>query len=345
MKTLADIRRLLLPALAAALLATACGGGDEVASEATTSTTAGAENLCLAPTYSVEAPPGWEVNDPAEASPCRYFNPEPFEVPQDTEPVGIAILLGFDNVSFEVASAPSPEFAEIVDSRDETVDSLPAKRLHLRSTGGALLDKGIEYVVWVVKTSEKRHFSATTIQQGEAFAENVAALDRMVGTLDFANEVTCSAAGMQIPEQKSDLPDPVLNTRRAVLEAAVACDYDQLAELASGHEFFNYSFGDEGDFAGFLQEGEAAGNDPLRSLVLIFGMTEIENELSNRKGWIWPAAAGADDWASVPQPQKDELLRLYSQQDLDVFAGNGAYIGYRTSIDPEGRWLYFVAGD
>lgn len=336
-----------LTVLTVAVFLGGCGADSETPSvdRDTTPTTEAAANTCVAPTYTVEAPDGWLANDPGEASPCRYFDSEPFEVPQNTEPVGIAILLGYENVPFETAATPSEQVAEVLDQRDDQIDSLPAKRLHLRSTGEALLDKDTEYIVWLIKVSEQRHFSGVTIQRGPDFGDNTEALDQMVRSLEFTVDGACSAAGMDIPEPGADFPAPVTATRARILEAAVACDYESLAEIAGEQEHFTYSYGDDGDFRSFLHEGETSGSDPLRSLVLIFGMSSVEDDLSNRGGWIWPSAASYDNWESIPQPQKDELRRIYDQHSLDSFEQNGGYIGYRTSIDPEGIWRYFVAGD
>ena len=44
-------------------------------------------------------------------------------------------------------------------------------------------------------------------------------------------------------------------------------------------------------------------------------------------------------------PQKVELFKLVTAGDYEDMQAFGAYIFYRAGITPEGRWIFFVAGD
>jgi hypothetical protein len=60
---------------------------------------------------------------------------------------------------------------------------------------------------------------------------------------------------------------------------------------------------------------------------------------------VWPAAATYGTWEEIPDEQLAELGTLYSDEELEQISGYGTYIGWRTGIDQDGNWIYFVAGD
>jgi len=327
---------------------------DDPGGTTTTEAAAPPDRKCLAPTYSVEPPDGWEVNGPAEAPPCSYFHPEPFEVPQNTEVTGIAIHMGYEETPFEVIVDPDSSAQEVLDSRDTQVDGKDAVRMHLRSTGEGLLNKGVELVQWVVRAGDRRTFTATTIQAGafEAagdFEANIEVLDAMVESLEFSVDEACSAAEMVSPVAGVDLPDPVAETRSRILEAALSCDYDGLAELSSdgsaGETGFTFSYGGATDFGAFLKDGEDEGFDPMRKLVQVLGTTPRQFEIRDEVHQVWPAAATFESWAAIPKASVDELRSIYTAEDLESFTRSEQYLGYRAAISKGGDWLYFVAGD
>jgi hypothetical protein len=43
--------------------------------------------------------------------------------------------------------------------------------------------------------------------------------------------------------------------------------------------------------------------------------------------------------------QRVELFKIVTAGDYEDMKNYGAYIFYRAGISPEGRWLFFVAGD
>lgn len=151
---------------------------------------------------------------------------------------------------------------------------------------------------------------------GDDSADTVTPRDTASTTIPDA---VCSAAeleGITLTDHP-DLPEPVAIVRRDIVEAAVSCDYDGLAESATVGEF-NYSFGAEGDPAGYWREIEEQGDErPLEALVeLLDGpFATIDND--GQTIYVWPSAAVEQD----------------------------DYLGYRAGIDGDGDWLYFVAGD
>ena len=43
----------------------------------------------------------WSTNDESEGEACRWFHPESFDVPENSEAVGLAISLRYDDLDFE----------------------------------------------------------------------------------------------------------------------------------------------------------------------------------------------------------------------------------------------------
>jgi len=98
--------------------------------------------------------------------------------------------MGYEDTPFEVIADPDPFTQEVLDARNAQIDGKEAVRLHLRSTGEGLLDKGVGLVQWVIRAGDRRTFTATTIQAGEFeavvdFEANVEVLDAMVESLEF----------------------------------------------------------------------------------------------------------------------------------------------------------------
>jgi hypothetical protein len=140
---------------------------------------------------------------------------------------------------------------------------------------------------------------------------------------------------------ESGLPTAVDETRAALLEAAESGDYEQLRPLipSSG---FEYTFGGpaEGGPIGFWQELERSTVErPLDNLEAVLRMPYT----LSRGIYVWPFAydvASADDLS----PHEREVLAPLGPLDTLFVEGTG-YLGWRAGIDPEGNWVFFIAGD
>ena len=157
---------------------------------------------------------------------------------------------------------------------------------------------------------------------------------------------TCSAAGLASDLPPQELPEPVQETRRAIVRAAGACDYEGLAQLAlTGTGGFSYSFGESGAPADFWRRAEAAGDPVLRTLVEILRLPVGIRSLNESTQYVWPSAYAYERWAEVPPADREALLRVYDHADLRGFEQFGSYSGYRVGIDGAGDWSFFLAGD
>lgn len=154
-------------------------------------------------------------------------------------------------------------------------------------------------------------------------------------------DVSCSAAGASVPSAAAGLPEPVATTRQAIIDAAAACDLDALEGLAA--EGFNSSFGGGG--VENLRRWEDEGTGRLGTLLDLFGMTHDTVETDDGVIYVWPAAHVYESWDAIPADLIEELRQIHTDEELDMFSEFGSYGGWRTGIDQDGNWLYFVAGD
>jgi hypothetical protein len=161
-------------------------------------------------------------------------------------------------------------------------------------------------------------------------------------TIATAPEGECSAQGVSLPAEAEALPAAVANTREAILAAAAACDIAALESFAG--ETFTTSFGGGG--VENLRSWEDRGEQPLAKLLHLFDMSYATVDLEDgREIYVWPAAATYESWSEISDEEMNELRQVHSEGELDEIAEYGSYIGWRTGIDQDGTWLYFVAGD
>jgi hypothetical protein len=155
---------------------------------------------------------------------------------------------------------------------------------------------------------------------------------------------TCSALGMsrELPAQ-TELPDAAAVTRQAIVDAAIACNWDALRDLAaaSGREFV-YSFGGGDDPVSYWQSLEPSTNGPLRAMVIVLRAPFRAFDTAGGSGFAWPEAFEADP---LTDAHLLPLAELYTVEDFARFREFGGYVGWRVGINSDGTWRYFVAGD
>lgn len=302
--------------------------------------------------YQVTYPDDWNVNDPEAGSACAWFHPEPFELPQNTEVTNIAIRIAVENVSFKEVSegvTRGPDVKEVVSQREVSVADRNSLRAEVISSGEVLYPEGTLQTIWLVDWEENSLIASTTsVAEGE-YSDNVKVIDRMMASVErLESQATCSAAALapELPQQ-SGLPEAVADMRREIASAAVACDFNRLADLATdGSGEFTYSFGVQGDPAGYWRKlEEEPGSRPMLYLAGLLKRSYGRRDVSGGAHFIWPAAFTYEDWDGVPEEIKQELKPLYGEMEFSNFDRFGSYIGYRIGIDQSGNWLSFVAGD
>jgi hypothetical protein len=160
--------------------------------------------------------------------------------------------------------------------------------------------------------------------------------------------VACTASELDpAPEvddpNEAELPAKVAATRDALREAALACDFDALGELAN-HAGFAYEEG-SGDNARYAAYARRVDEQDRLTARIVQLLALPSTTIPLDRGEVlhaWPSAHGehptAADW--------DALARsgAYSRQEVASFRRDGVYYGYRIGIEPDGDWSYMTAG-
>ena len=166
-------------------------------------------------------------------------------------------------------------------------------------------------------------------------------------TLPAEPEASCSTAGLRVTLPEQDLPPAVADVRQRVFDAAVACDYETLEQIALERgKGFTFSYGGGDSAADYWRDVETANTEqplPMRALSAILAMPYTRNETGS---YAWPTA-----YSEAPTEEAWQALvtaGLYTQEQVDAMQadpGAGGYLGYRTAITADGDWQFFVAGD
>lgn len=151
-----------------------------------------------------------------------------------------------------------------------------------------------------------------------------------------------------ILRSESELPEPVRATRNALMEAARSGDMERLRALMEAQpELPAVSFGDPGDPIEYLKalSGDAEGREILAILLEVMesGFARV-GEGTPEELYVWPYFAQYPLEALSPE-QIVELFTLLTAADLEDMRAYGGYTFFRVGIAPDGRWLFFVAGD
>ncbi|MEQ8841705.1 MAG: hypothetical protein RIB98_12055 [Acidimicrobiales bacterium] len=152
----------------------------------------------------------------------------------------------------------------------------------------------------------------------------------------------CSATGVEAPSTPDELGAEAADTFRAVVDAAVDCDYDGLAVAAGGD--ITLSFGGPYEVAPYLEDAEQRGDELLRILVQLLAMPPglLNGPAADTDIWVWPTFWEDDEPAT---PAEQTAIEAIYGEPFDEVLFEGAYLSHRIGIDVAGDWLFFVAGD
>jgi len=198
-------RRSLAPALALPLASSACGsnpeGGPETVRQTETETEtvvetetvekepsggAGLAERCENPDagYAVRYPAGWHTNDGSVTAPCSFFHPEPFELPEASEPPPLAVSISREPIALADLTRGSPA-TRVVAREEVEIAGRPAVRRETESTGDGLLPAGVRGLEYLVDLDGETLVAATRSQGGLDFERNGELLQEMVATLEL----------------------------------------------------------------------------------------------------------------------------------------------------------------
>lgn len=157
------------------------------------------------------------------------------------------------------------------------------------------------------------------------------------------------AADPEIIYDLARLPQSTRRMRELILEATKSGDIEKLRPLLGmGDDATMLSFGGvEGDLIEHLKQlsGDGEGHEILAILeeVLEAGFVHLDAGKPEEL-YVWPYFF-AVNMENLTSPQRVELFRIVTAGDYEDMKNYGAYIFYRVGITPEGRWMFFVAGD
>ncbi|CAN5715534.1 hypothetical protein BH23GEM6_BH23GEM6_24510 [soil metagenome] len=142
---------------------------------------------CVNPieSYAVEYPAGWHVNDAEILGPCSLFDPDPIQVPRDSEvPIDMAIIIGFEPVPIATLGGEVIGRRAIASERT-TVDGREAIRIEGETTGEGLHPPGIRSYEYFVDLGDTTMVAATYDVGALDFRRKNRILDSMMATFDF----------------------------------------------------------------------------------------------------------------------------------------------------------------
>ncbi|HEX2255516.1 MAG TPA: hypothetical protein VHG92_02230 [Afifellaceae bacterium] len=144
------------------------------------------------------------------------------------------------------------------------------------------------------------------------------------------------------------LPEPVRETWQALVAAARTGDIERLRPVIEDQpEPPMVAFDDVGDPIAYLRSlsGDAEGREVLAILleVLEAGFLHVDQG-TPQEMYLWPYFARYPV-EELTARQMVELFTLLTAGDYQDMLSYGAYIFFRVGIAPDGRWLFFVAGD
>jgi hypothetical protein len=153
----------------------------------------------------------------------------------------------------------------------------------------------------------------------------------------------CSATGLTLPPDQEGLPSVVAETRTAIAQAAISCDYEALEALAGPD--FSSSFGGGGPEN--IRRWEDEGTYPATALLVeLFGAPfAYEDYEGLPRHYYWPSAFVYDSWEDIPPADMEALQQIYTQEELNQTAEFGSYALWRIGITEDGEWRFFIAGD
>jgi hypothetical protein len=129
--------------------------------------------------FTVSYPAGWHTNDGTVIPACTAFDPQPVQVPPQSEiPFDIAVLVDVQQAAFD--RTPDPQFERVLSSERLTIGGRPALRVEVEATGEGLADRGMRTLRYSIDLRDGRTLVASTNRTGEEYEREKEILRRMV---------------------------------------------------------------------------------------------------------------------------------------------------------------------
>jgi hypothetical protein len=139
------------------------------------------------------------------------------------------------------------------------------------------------------------------------------------------------------------LPEPVVETRAAILAAAEAGDYEQLGSVLDQEVFLSdYGFGDEQPDP--VAQWEALGTRPLETMAALLRMRHVVRETNEGTLYQWPRLDPDSTPEDMSAAERELFLSFMSERELEeAFNPDYGYTAPRIGILADGTWWFFIA--
>jgi hypothetical protein len=158
-------------------------------------------------------------------------------------------------------------------------------------------------------------------------------------------------ADLTLPEIHYDdaiLPDPVVQTRNALLRTARTGDLERVrGVLDAVAPNLIYSFGNDEDAIAYWRRVslDGTGRDIMADMIKVFSSGYVVvNQGTPDELFVWPYHFIYEIDDLTPE-QEVELYLLVPAQYRQDMEDAGGYIGFRAAVNPAGELIFFVAGD
>jgi hypothetical protein len=181
-----------------------------------------------------------------------------------------------------------------------------------------------------------------------ALAGGVTAFDPALAQSNEGSRASVDAPLPEVLRDESQMPEPVREKHRKLVDAAKSGDIENLRALMQAEaEPPAVSFGDPGDPIEYLKalSADADGREMLAILweVLESGFVHV-GEGTEDELYVWPYFAEYP-LGALTSEELVELFKLVTAADYEDMKSYGAYTYFRVGITPDGSWRFFIAGD
>lgn len=157
-----------------------------------------------------------------------------------------------------------------------------------------------------------------------------------VGAPDTA--VSTEPAEQPLPTIE-EVPDPVAQTRAAILAAAKARDYDALEQVIDPEVFLS----DAGFGVDPVPGWRAQGTVPLEVMEVLLGLPYTVEETNEGTLYRWPRFTANSHPDEMSRPERDALVALLGEDGLrTAFQAETGYVAPRLGILADGTWWFLV---
>ena len=136
-----------------------------------------------------------------------------------------------------------------------------------------------------------------------------------------------------------EVPDPVAQTRAAILAAAKARDYDALEQVIDAEVFLS----DAGFGVDPVPGWRAQGTKPLEVMEILLGLPHTVEETNEGTLYRWPRFTADSHPDEMSGPERDALVALLGEDGLrTAFSPDYGYVAPRLGILADGTWWFLV---